>query len=837
MSTEFKGLSLLFRGLPASRRSAALTQLAAERYEPVVNAIPDPFTAFIPDGVPREAADAIGRALLTSAARSAGSGIIPVTGDDLTGDSSLSSFEGDIDDGHATRLLGDGAVVVAKRRMTLPVPEFAVLAYIRNHLGGRVPSELVGSLNYPAALSGDAAYDRLHGDDTNNFLEGGLFSSLASMGKKLLPVVSSVMSSAAKLGGSSLGKLALKAGKFVPGLGQVINAAEMASSFFDSSDAAGKAAAGSSVSNSMTRALTGVLEKAKRKTTKKVLEDIPHLESVLDATYGPAALNSAMLHLLAQEGDFYSDILTGNVSGAPALTGDTCIGDWKEKAASLWDSTSDAFSQMLDNTRKAGSAAYTKLAPKVKSAYDTPWGKASLGAAGLAGTALLYMGASKLMKNRPERAGKRLTEAKKATAKKVETDQQILDSQTHNNVISPNPLASGSASGGPITPFPGLPLLPGMPGGSGTVALPSDSAIGKALPAAADVTSTFIKVPFTNSVIRLLSDEGAAMLNNWNTSLMRVNPAFLTGDMDDMGYSDLGATFLLHGFPLSSVTIVPKDNFPDYQSHVARKAPVTSPSLTRAIISALLKATDGSPGGPIMMIKTDADPLWVEWDPAKYDVDILDKQGRLLGDAGDEDADIAAMSPDSEGSTEPSDAYADSPTSEPSEDAPQDETPSTPDDTTLVTTSEGALMPGERTELVEDGETQRPIIINSTDGAGVTSPPRALIATARVAKGLKNLSKTALRAVANRQTVQGRVARHMLRKMLGKKAASKILDNKAAKAIRGVTNVISPTRLLATGASMLLRTKLGKSVETKANKAIKGLTSIFKKKRKKRRRG
>jgi len=670
MNPQFNGVTLLFRGLTEDQRRELLPILSAQVYAPRIPALPDPF-ALIPSGLPLQQQASVARGMLkrTAASLSGDFEFVPsVAAKYNSGD----FFLGDA----PTRMLREET-----RTIHLPIPEFAVISLIRNELGGRVPEELVGILNStPVTQTGDY----IDGDDLlqGDALEGGWFSKISSIVSKAAPMIS-------KIANSPIGKMAMKAMKVVPVLGNAMSAVETGMAALDAiKGISGGKASKSSNSSGMSDAVMGlaadaamslgpkILDSIKGKTTADVMSDVDNLENNLEATYGKEAVNDAIVHVLAVEGDFYDDVASGNLLGAPSLQS----GDWMDTAKQYINGSAEALSAMSGKAADAGSKAYGKLSPKVKQAWSTPWGKASIGAAGVAGSALLYLGAAKLLKNRP-----------KTTVDRVVKAKNEKDAKKAANLVTPGGSPGGfvdPSSTRIISPPPGsLPALPpidtssGLPPFGGPPSNPGDG------PIAVTVTRNFVKVPFAGNSLESIAKDGNDILDEYNRSLMTVNPAFQTGDICDKSYADFGADFLLHGFPIKLVTLIPADALDLFNKELKSGASITSPSLTRRIIGALMAATSGT---------TDALPLLVAdvtspngWAPLASGTRVIlsDKFGNYVGDMYEGD-DIDP----SDGSQQINDAPA-----QDSDDGATDSGPAP-----LSEQSISSVMPGERVSAQRD---------------------------------------------------------------------------------------------------------------------------------------
>lgn len=646
------GLSILFRGLTDEDRSKALSILAGERYSPRVTAIPDIF-AIIPPSATDEQAQDIARAMLIRCAHaisSDGSGIgdipqgegLATQGDYLTGD--------DLQSRPVSPLI---------RKINVPIPELSALHTIRRELDGSIPKDLVGVLNLAPISDGHyrPGTVSLEGDV---MLEGGLFDVIKKVKKvasavnpvSLVKKAADAVSSAAN---SPIGKMVMKAAKFVPGLGTVATAVETGINAYDSIkgkvDAVSKAVdTGQAIAGKVASAAPSAPSQAaklvesvknqpadasafKDRSVSQVLNDTTNLEAALLATFGPAALDNAILHTLAAEGDFIDDVFNSNIADAPILVGDVFDGDWKESAQSLIASTVDALKIAAAKTQQAGSSAYSKVMPKVSSALSTPWGKAAAGAAGVASAGLLYAGAAKLMKDKAKRAQDRLITARinannariiaenEKKAKEREAAKQAAAKAKAQPVYSAPP----SLPPLPSTDPSGLPPIGTQPGMnlSETPMSPNDG------PVSETVTRTFIKVPFMDTSLLALADEGHDMLKKWEASLLKINPGFMTGDFPQSSYPDFGAVFLLHGFPLKSLVVYPSACSAAIKAEEAVGHTITSPALTSAIIEGLISATGLSSSPAKLTVRaSNSNDKDVVFDPSSLTI-VSDKRGDL----------------------------------------------------------------------------------------------------------------------------------------------------------------------------------------------------------------
>lgn len=605
------GLSALYRGLSDADRAEALSLLSSMRYAPHLAALPDVFS-IVPPQATRDQADNIVRGLLERIS------------ENLTGDVAT----GDYDDAYMdASIVGDNGNQ-SKSTVSLPFPILATVSLVRGPFGGTVPADLVGALNLPGSfdqvgkyvsspdkpntMSGDVSYDLP--------LEGGLFDKLKKVASGAAKVVSAVKN-------SPLGGLATKVLKVVPGVGSIVSGIEMASQFLPGAGGAAKQTAKASKpllkAAALTAASSALNDAAKKEINKfgdvpakTILSNPDMLIEALDSTFGPNAVNDAMFQILAAEGDFIDDVMSGTALSGPALSTFTpglegaIEGDWTEQAKSLLQQSVDAFQGMADRTKQAGSSAFSKLDPKVQTFLNNNWGKLAGGTAGVAGTAALYYGVSKYMKEKDAQARLRVLQAKTAQAEKAAAAQRksLEDSRKKRSASAARPQTTPGQS--VVLPPIDDTTLPSM----GVPSSPSDG------PSAGEVTSGYIKVPFAGTVLSDLAGSGKELFEKWRNSLLSVNPALLTGDLPRASYDDFGAIFLLHGFPIGSVNVISRDDLPQLEDELAKGHPLTSPYLTRKIISTAMQLIDPRAAHDAILIKKDR--TFVPWTETAF---VLDK--------------------------------------------------------------------------------------------------------------------------------------------------------------------------------------------------------------------
>lgn len=590
MSTNPKlvGISALYRGLSDADRGEALSLLSAQRYSPHLSALPDVFS-IIPSAATQDQADNIVRGLMERVANS------------LTGDID--------DDDISSKLEGDGD---QKITVNLPVPLLSTVSLVRGPFQGSVPEDLVGILNLPGQFTIDGKYAQklvngpLTGDEDYELpLEGGLFSKLKKVASSVAKVASSVKS-------SPLGGLAMKALKVVPGVGSIISGVEVASSLLSKGPAQVKAsvpaiktAALGAAGHALTAAANKQMDDIGNMKAKDILSNPDLLIQALEKTFGPDAVTDAMFNILAAEGDFIDDVVSGQVASGPALTAYTpgvdeaIAGDWTDTAKSLLQSTLEGFQAVADKTKAAGSSAYSKLDPRMQEFLNENWGKLAGGAAGVAGTAALYYGTAKYMKEKDAQARLKVLQAKTAQAEKAAAAQRASLEAARKKRAS----AAASRKTSAVTPPAPGPVLPPIDDST----LPSFGTSPSGLsdgPSSGQVSASYIKVPFAGTVLSDLAGDGRDLFTKWQESLLKVNPAMLTGDLPRAAYDDFGAIFLVHGFPVDSVTVIDKNDLPHLESEIAGGHPLTSPYLTKRILVAALALLDPRANHSNLLIKT-----------------------------------------------------------------------------------------------------------------------------------------------------------------------------------------------------------------------------------------
>lgn len=667
-NTNLIGLDLMFRGLSDTDRSAALSVLSRSRYAPRINAMPNIF-AIIPTDATIEQQASIARAMLNRAAQSLGS---PAEGDissELSThedeNQSSSPMTGDdlVNEMHTSPTRGKKAIL---GKLFLPIPELSSVHTIRKEMNGAIPVDLIGLLNMASSpMTGDYDDSSLIGDDLA--LQGGFFNRALNVIKKVNPVtmVKKVADGISSAANSGIGKMLMKAAKFVPGLGTVASAVEAGIAAYDKLSGPLSSAAGmiDKVQSGISKAESVLTPAAKaaalvasskavpstvapsvaNKTVGQILNDDDHLESVLVSTFGANALDNAIMHTLAAEGDFIDDIFTDNLASAPIIAGDMVTGDWMDSAQSLVSSTLASLKSAVSKTQAAGTSAYGKILPKVSSALGTPWGKAAAGASGVAAAGLLYAGAAKLMKNKAKKAQDRLITAKikannealiaenarkaaeRAAAKALANAPKVTPA-----VRPPAAEPQGSEQGGRTFVQPGGEMMPPIP--SSTSLEPQFSASPSGPdngPVIEEVTRKFIKVPFMDGGLLALESEGNDMLKKWNEAILRINPSFTSGDFPQSSYPDFGAVFLLHGLPIDSIKFTPTSLVSRLNDEKARGFTVTSPSLTKDILGGLLEATGYGSNVPVLSVRADKSSEWKPIDLNKV-LPMRDKNGELI---------------------------------------------------------------------------------------------------------------------------------------------------------------------------------------------------------------
>lgn len=616
-TNNFTGLSVLFRALDDADRGKALALLSSMRYAPHLEAIPDVF-AIIPTSATQEQSDNIARGMLSKVASN-------LTSAGISGDYSevlATAAPSEMD-----AATGDSSIRPASSFKVPASPVASTVAFIRHNGGGTVPLELVGIMNgYPTDK--DGKYIRITknsntgdadiiGDD--GVLEGGFLSKVKGLASKALKVGAAIannpIASAAlsivpgggavmkgiqlvnKVASSGLGNVASGVLGKLGGLGSVAGKiAGMAKSATGLSKAAGLASAAS------TPVGPAVPSNA---TMGQVLES-PNLLETLDKTFGPDKVNDAFLHILAAEGDFVDDVMSGRVLSGPSAynpgVADLAEGDWTDNVNNMLRATSDSFQQYAAKTKAAGASAYSKLDPKLQQFLNDNWGKIAAGTGAVAASAALYAGASKVMKDKEAQARMRVLQAKLDASRAAEAKQKERLAQaasrktaaaTKTKGTSSAPEARSLDTGGAILPPIDTTTNPASFG----------SPVADVSPGTLDVTAKYIKVPFAGTVMTDLEGEGAKLLKDMRSALLSVNPGFLSGDMPNMSYDSFGATFITHGFPISSVSVIYSGDIPLLNEEKSLGMKITSPYLTRRIIEAALKVTDPRNSNDEIMVR------------------------------------------------------------------------------------------------------------------------------------------------------------------------------------------------------------------------------------------
>lgn len=593
---KLQGLSVMYRALSDADRSEALSLLSSMRYSPHLQAIPDVF-AIIPSSATQEQADNISRGLLEKIASN-------LTGDVLSGDFDDAYQTSGVVEGDEGRKLKTYPTIVS-----LPNPVLAVVSVIRGPLGGSIPEDMVGVLNVPGSISDDGKYNfaprqlPFSGDIEYDIpLEGGLFSKLKKVASGAMKVVSAVKN-------SPIGNIAMKALKVVPGVSSIVAGAELAMKALPGAAKLVKGLGGlgapaksiikstalSSASAALGAAATREASKFGDLPAKQILSDPDTLIQALDQTFGPQAVNDAIFQILAAEGDFTDDVMSGTVLSGPALSSftpgvdDALSGDWTQTAKNLLASTMESFQAVADKTKSAGSSAYAKLDPRVQTFLNNNWGKLAGGTAGIAGSAALYYGVSKYMKEKDAQAKLRVLQAKIEQAERAGAAQRAsLEASRKARAAKPKPMpvnhpVDSFPSGGAALPPMDTTTLPNFGGGT---ASPSDG------PSMGEVSAGYIKVPFGGTVLADLAGAGKDLFTRWQNALLTVNPAMLTGDLPRASYDDFGAVFMLHGLPLSSINVIYTSDIPQLMKEMEQGHKLTSPYLTKKVISATLRLLD-----------------------------------------------------------------------------------------------------------------------------------------------------------------------------------------------------------------------------------------------------
>lgn len=593
---KLQGLSVMYRALSDEDRSEALSLLSSMRYAPHLQAIPDVF-AIIPSSATQEQADNISRGLLEKIASN-------LTGDVLSGDYDDAYQSHGIVEGDGGRKLPTSPI-----KVSIPTPVLSVVSMIRGPFGGAVPEDMVGVLNIPGSFSEDGKYTTtprplpFSGDVEYDIpLEGGLFSKLKKIASGAMKVVSAVKT-------SPIGNIAMKALKVVPGVGSLVAGAELAMKALPGASKIIKGISGmsgptkslikstalSTASAALGAAATKEANKFGDMPAKQILGNPDVLIQALDQTFGPQAVNDAIFQILAAEGDFVDDVVSGTVLSGPALSSftpgveDVLSGDWTQTAKDLLASTMESFQGMADKTKTAGASAFSKLDPRVQTFLNNNWGKLAGGTAGVAGSAALYYGVSKYMKEKDAEARLRVLQAKREQAEKAAAAQRASLEASRKRRASQKSTPSSAPTDVPPYPSGGAALPPmdttSLPNFGGT----SSTSDG---PSAGEVSAGYIKVPFGGTVLADLQGAGKDLFNKWQNALLSVNPAMLTGDLPRASYDDFGAVFLLHGFPISSVNVAYTSDLSQLEKESGQGHALTSPYLTKRVIEATMRLLD-----------------------------------------------------------------------------------------------------------------------------------------------------------------------------------------------------------------------------------------------------
>jgi len=193
------------------------------------------------------------------------------------------------------------------------------------------------------------------------------------------------------------------------------------------------------------------------------------------------------------------------------------------------------------------------------------------------------------------------------------------------------------------------------------------------------------------------------------------------GDVLHKDYTDYGSDFILHGFPMKLVTIIPASAQGAFERELKSGAPVTSPQLTIAILHALLGVTGGHPGEEDLLIRTAGGPSNLNWDRFRVsDTDkmLVSPSGIMIGDS---DADFMMGDGDEPDDTSPSPVSSSEAQSDPSSSFP----PAIEAETSPSELE--SLMPGPRydvpVEIAEDVIPENPDLGITGLDAALTSPP------------------------------------------------------------------------------------------------------------------
>lgn len=576
-SPTIRALLVLFLSLKQEERNRLLSTLMDCRFSPQVKAMPDPFS-IISDHMTDDQVENVVRGMMATLVKSLPS----VTGDLLNE--------------------GDGE---REYKVLLAPPELMAAAFVRTHLGGQVPADIIGSLNMPAHPA-TGNYVNQPSSEGDYPMEGGLLGKI----KSGLKVVTS-------LAKTPIGSKILGAAKFIPGLGTVASVVDKGLALADKilpndlsiTGIKGKAAdlvsKGSGVAKSLAKATAAQAKDVKQLATKKVKDVLANPEDILPtliSTFGEKAVSDAILNIIAQEGDLYDDVTSGQVKVSPITlelegdTGNVKEPSWSDKLLAILQDGAEGIENATAKVKDSGAKAYDKLAPKVSAAWESPWGKAAAGATAVSSAALLYYGVSKAMANsKSEKQAKELLAKKKAEADALAAAERRKKLALGNQ---PVPTAPSFPTAPPL--FSGNSTLPSFPPPRlGPVLPPSGTSIGLTpgtLPGETEVSEKFIKIPFMGVSVAELYERGQSLLNDWMKSLMKVNP-LLSGDIPEeslqgdafMDY--FGSNFLLHGFPLESVRVIYARDLPVLEAELAQGHSLASPALTRSILSAAIDLT------------------------------------------------------------------------------------------------------------------------------------------------------------------------------------------------------------------------------------------------------
>jgi len=571
-----------------------------ERYSPQVNAMPNPFS-IIPPSATDSQVENIMRGLLGGLTKS-----LPA----LASNGDL--FEGDVKE--------------TTHKVRIASPELMAASFVRTKLGGRLPADIVGMLNLPAnERTGN--YDLQPNSEGDYPMEGSLFDK-----------VKKGVAKASQLANSSLGQKILGAAKLIPGLGSVVGIAEkglklaekgikMADKFLP-----GKMGSIASSAGAKLKGLTSKgadLAKLQAKNSKElagqkvkaVLANPTTIIPTLVNTFGEKAVSDAILNIVAQEGDLYNDLTKGKIQVSPiTLTGDLFTGDheelegddesWMNKLQDILASGAEGIENAATKIKASGAKAYDKLSPKVAAAWESPWGKAAAGGTAVASAALLYYGVSKAMADpKAEKQAADLLKKKKDEADKIAAATRTAKAQ--GTPLPPPPTFSTSMPVlPPLNPEAGqFPSFTGVP-----PALVEGKKLGLqpgSMPGESEVTEKFMKIPFMGVSLSEIYDRGASTLSDWTRSLMKVNP-LMTGDipedaLEGDSFNDyFGSNFILHGFPVDHIRVIFTSDIPQLDAEIAMGHLLTSPNLTRSIITAAMSITDHLPVSESISIKDKA---------------------------------------------------------------------------------------------------------------------------------------------------------------------------------------------------------------------------------------